>query len=234
MVATEPALVEVPAGTLVAGVPECPPDAALERRWHTGKRVDVAAFRIGKYPVTNREYRRYIAETGADVPMRLDFDGFEDDAQPVVGISWDDATGYAGWLTENTGTRYRLPGDAEFEYAARGSREGSKFPWGDDLDPAHTSYGGMTAPPNVGSYPANGFGVCDMVGGVWEWCQDRYEDVSDGVPATNNPTGGNPSENPVLRGGSYFTNDPLNLYIAYRHEDPADLRHEVIGFRLAV
>jgi formylglycine-generating enzyme required for sulfatase activity len=234
MAAIEPVLVDVPAGTLAIGVPECPPDPNLQRRWHTGKRIEVAAFRIGKYPVTNREYHRYIAETGADVPMRLDVDGFDDDAQPVVGISWDDATAYATWLTENTGTQYRLPGDAEFEYAARGGREGSKFPWGDELDPAHTSYGGMAAPPLVGTYPANGFGVCDMIGGVWEWCQDPYEDVSDGDPATNNPTGADPSSNPVLRGGAYFTSDPLNLYIAYRHEDPPDLRHEVIGFRVAV
>ena len=234
MAAIEPELVDVPAGTLVMGVPECPPGAELERRWHTGKRVDMAAFRIGKYAVTNREYRRYVSDTGADVPMRIDAEGFSSDDQPVVGISWDDASAYARWLTDSTAKQYRLPGDAEFEYAARGGREGSAFPWGDDLDPAHTSYGGMAAPPSVGSYPANGFGVCDMIGGVWEWCQERYENVSEGDPATNDPTGGDPSLNPVLRGSSYLTTDPLNLYVAYRHEDPADLRHEVIGLRVAL
>ena len=70
-----------------------------------------------------------------------------------------------------------------------------------------------------------------MVGGVWEWCEDLYLDVSEGEQPTN---GRNPTDNPVLRGSSYVNSDPMSLYVAYRHEDPRDLRHPIVGFRVAV
>ena len=89
----------------------------------------------------------------------------------------------------------------------------------------------VPAPEPVDRYPPNGYGVHDMVGGVWEWCEDLYLDVSEGVQPTNGP---NPADNPVLRGSSYINNDPLSLYVAYRHEDPRDLRHPIVGFRVAI
>jgi formylglycine-generating enzyme required for sulfatase activity len=225
--------VSIPAGRLILGQPACPPRANFAWIWHTGLTVDVAAFTLARAHVTNAEYRVFLNDTDAPRPSHIDRPGFDADRQPVIGISWHDATAYCAWLAQKTGRPFRLPTDAEYEYAARGGRAGSIFPWGDALDPRFACFGGQAAPQPVGSYPANGFGLHDMVGNVWAWCGDRFEDVSAGVKAVNKPTGLDPANNRVLRGGSYMTCHYLNLWIAYRHEDPPDLRHESIGFRVA-
>ncbi|MBI4626348.1 MAG: SUMF1/EgtB/PvdO family nonheme iron enzyme [Verrucomicrobia bacterium] len=229
-----PAMVNVPAGRIHLGVPACPPRSNLPWVWHNGTVVEVAAFQLGRTHVTNAEYRAFLAATGHPPPRHLDQPGYDSALQPVVGVSWNDATAYCGWLAQETGRPYRLPGDAEWEYAARGGHEGSIFPWGDALDPRCACFGGQAAPRNVGSFAPNGFGLHDMIGNAWAWCSDRFEDVSAGVKAINKPTGKDPADNRVLRGGSYMTCHYLNLWIAYRHEDPVDLRHESIGFRVAL
>lgn len=73
-----------------------------------------------------------------------------------------------------------------------------------------------------------------MTGNAWAWCSDRFEDVSGGLKASNQPTGQPTAGNRVLRGGSFMSCHYLNLWIAYRHEDPVDLQHESIGFRIAL
>jgi formylglycine-generating enzyme required for sulfatase activity len=228
-----PVTIQVPAGTVELGLPECPPNAGIHWLWHT-RRVEVAAFELGKFAVTNAEYRAYANATGAPLPSHIDKDGFNHDRQPVGGISWEDAKAYCKWLASYTGKHFRLPSDAEWEYAARGGQDGHRFPWGDALDPALACFGGVAAPVPVGSFAPNKFGLHEMVGNLWQWCEDRYEDVSQGVKARNNPTGKDTSGNRVLRGGSYLTTNMLNLWIAYRHEDPMDLRHECLGFRVAL
>ncbi len=230
----EPELIAIPAGRHEFGQPVCPPNANIHWRWFTGHPVEVAAFHLAKYPVTNAEYRCYLADSDAPAPSHIDTLGFNGDRQPVVGLSWEDAQSYIRWLNGRTGKAYRLPTDAEFEYAARGGRIGTRFPWGDDLDPRYACFGGEAAPAPVGSYPLNGFGLADMVGNAWQWCEEKYEDVSRGITSRNTPTGKDPATNRVLRGGSFLTTHMLNLWIAYRHEDPADLRHECLGFRLAL
>jgi formylglycine-generating enzyme required for sulfatase activity len=229
-----PPTLALPAGAFTMGLPPCPAGAALARRWHSGQAVAVAAFALGQFPVTNAEYRDYVQTAAADAPRSLTLPGLDADTQPVGGVSWLDAARYCAWLSAETGRNYRLPTDAEWEYAARGGRAGQAFPWGDALDPAGAWYGGQPATRPVGSYPPNGYGLHDLIGNVWEWCADTFQDVSAGVPATNAPTGKDLRLNRVLRGGSYLTQDPLNLWIAYRHEDPPDLRHECIGFRVAL
>lgn len=228
-----PATLPIPAGHFTAGLPACPADASLARRWPSGKVVTVAAFALGQFPVTNAEYRAYVEATRAEVPRTFTLAGFDLDSQPVGGVSWLDGAMYCAWLSAQTGQNYRLPTDAEWEYAARGGQAGLAFPWGDELRPDCAWYGGQPAPKPVGSYPPNGYGLQDMVGNVWEWCADVFETVSGGLAATNAPTGKDTRTNRVLRGGSYLTKDPLNLWVAYRHEDPPDLRHECIGFRVA-
>jgi formylglycine-generating enzyme required for sulfatase activity len=229
-----PHLLSIPAGRLILGLPACPPCANFAWVWHTGRIAEVAAFQLARHHVTNAEYRLFLLDTGCAPPAYLNQSGFNADRQPVVGVSWDDATAYCTWLARRTGRPYRLPRDAEWEYAARGGRPDSIFPWGNSLDPELASFGGQSAPRSVGSYPPNGYGLYDMIGNAWEWCSDRFEDVSAGVKAVNQPTGKDPVANPVLRGGSYLTCNYLNLWIAYRHEDPPDLRHQSIGFRVAL
>lgn len=229
-----PDLVEIPAGVIALGVPPCPPRPNFAWVWHTGTTKEVAAFRLARHHVTNAEYRGFLRDTGHPAPAHLEQPGYSGDRLPVVGVSWDDATAYCAWLARRTGKPYRLPTDAEWEYAARGGRAGTIFPWGDGLDPAFAWFGGQSAPKPVGSYEPNGFGLHDMIGNAWQWCEERFEEVSQGVKAVNKPTGRDPAINRVLRGGSFLTCHYLNLWIAYRHEDPPDLKHESIGFRLAL
>ena len=229
-----PDMVSVPAGQITLGIPACPPRANFAWVWHTGKTVPVVAFQLGRHQVTNDEYRVFVEATGRPGPAFINQPGFNAGRQPVVGVSWDDATAYCEWLAQRSGRPYRLPSDAEWEYAARGGRAGTIFPWGNALDPKCACFGGQPGPRPVGSYAPNGFGLHEMIGNVWEWCQDRFEDVSAGVKAVNHPTGRDPALNRVVRGGSFQTCHYLNLWIAYRHEDPPDLRHESIGFRVAL
>ena len=229
-----PTTITVPGGTLSMGLPPCPTDAPLARKWHSEQVVAVANFALGTFPVTNLEYRDYVRATGAEPPRSLTQPGLDADSQPVGGVSWHDAVEYCDWLCAQTGRRYRLPTDAEWEYAARGGQVGMAFPWGQELSLHRAWYGGQPTTKPVGSFPPNAYGLYDMSGNVWEWCEDLFDEVSAGLAATNAPTGKDPRTNRVLRGGSYLTKDVLNLWVAYRHEDPPDLRHECIGFRVAL
>jgi formylglycine-generating enzyme required for sulfatase activity len=228
------AMAHVPEGRIRLGLPRCPPRSNLPWVWHTGTALGVPAFQISRTHITNAEYRIFLSATTHPPPRYIDQPEFSAPMQPVVGVSWDDATAYCAWLQEKHQQPFRLLRDAEWEYAARGGREDSIFPWGDALDPQFACFGGQAAPREVGSFPPNGFGLYDMIGNAWTWCSDRFEDVSGGVKAINTPTGRDPASNRVLRGASYMTSNYLNLWIAYRHEDPADLRHESIGFRIAL
>lgn len=228
-----PPMVMIPAGEFTLGEPECPPGNGLCHPWHTETGVRVNPFRMARYPVTNAEYRAYLQRHDAPRPSHIDTPGFDRDDQPVVGISWRDATAYCAWLTSVCATTVRLPSDTEWEYAARGGRAGTIFPWGDAWSTDCAARSEHQKPASIGLASPNGFGLCDMVGSVWQWCRDRFNDRAQLSRAVNTPTGRPPEENRCLRGGSFLTTNPLHLWIAYRHEDPEDLRHECIGFRIA-
>ena len=216
------------------GEPACPPNPGFYWRWHTGQKHRVDSFALGKDPVTNEQYRAYLRDSDAAAPPFIDTPGFDNDRQPVVSVSWHDASAYCLWLSEQLGRSYRLPTDVEWEYAARGGRESTRFPWGDALDPQLACFGGAQAPAPVGSFPPNKFGLNDMIGNVWDWCSDRFNEVSLGLDPIQKPNDGNSDDNRVLRGGSFRTTNLLMLWVAYRHEDPPDLQHESIGFRVAM
>jgi formylglycine-generating enzyme required for sulfatase activity len=184
--------------------------------------------------VTNAQFREYIHDTNAPAPAFLNQSGFDDDLQPVVAVTWHEAVNFCRWLSEQTGQRFRLPTDCEWEYAARGGNESPRYAWGDALDPKLGCFGGAKAPARVGSFPPNRFGLNDMTGNVWDWCSDLYADVSGGLAPIQKIDNSNVADNRVLRGGSFMTTNLVTLWVAYRHEDPPDLRHESIGFRVAM
>ena len=157
-------LVNIPSGELTMGVPPVPANADITRLWDTGKQVKLRPFKLGRYPVTNGQYLTFVEETGADRPDNVDTEGTNAANQPVGGLSWEDADAYARWLAERTGLPYRLPTDSEWEYAARGGRESTIFPWGDEISAELCCYNNLPAPTPVGQYPPNGFGLYDMVG----------------------------------------------------------------------
>ena len=206
-------------------------------------RVTLGDYKIGRYPVTNDEYARYVANTGVEPPGHWS-DGNVPEGKgnhPVVNASWDDARKYCGWRNARLGepgeraATVDLPTEAQWEYAARGAG-GRKYPWGNEPEPDddHANFGDSargTTP--VGSYP-NGMtpeGVHDLAGNVWEWCRDWHGAYPD--DAQTNPTGSHEGNDRVLRGGA-FGYVPGILRGAYRYSSHPDARRSLIGCRCVV
>ncbi len=173
------------------------------------------------------------------------------DPHPVLCVSWNDASAFAQWLSKKTGKRYRLPTEAEWEYAARAGSSSSRY-WGDDPEQAcryanvadqsrfqtwsfgqkHECTDGhyFTAP--AGGYAPNRFGLYDMIGNVWEWTEDCWNASYAGAPADGSAWLAGDCTQRVLRGGSWST-VPRYARSATRFKNPADFRDNLTGFRLA-
>lgn len=157
---------------------------------------------------------------------------------PVTLVRWEDATAYCAWLSEATGRTIRLPTEAEWEKAARGGLEGKRYPWGDTIDrnkanflndPSSKNSYGTSA---CGSYPANGYGLCDVVGNVWEWVHDWHGSSYYAASPLKSPTGPRDGMLRVLRGGSWLVSDTRMLSCSHRHKVPPDTYSYGIGFRV--
>jgi formylglycine-generating enzyme required for sulfatase activity len=166
----EPESVEVPAGVFLMGSPAGEDIPGYECPQHE---VALPAYHIGKYPLTNVQYAEFIKQTKHPAPQKVGWFGQTPPRDkldhPVVGVSWYDAVAYCRWLSEQTGRPYRLPTEAEWEKAARGT-DGRLYPWGNEWDPGRCNCSGrdttaVTAYP-VGQSP---YGCFDMVGNVWQW-----------------------------------------------------------------
>lgn len=188
--------------------------------------VKIHSFQMARSPVTLGEYRRFCAGHEAGLP----------DAWPATMVSWEDAMEYCAWLGGGT----RLPSEAEWEYAARaGSR--THYPWGDTLSPSDANYYygedgskvgcGHRTPP--GLFPANRFGLFDMMGNVCEWTQDAWHSNYREAPESASPwTEGGREEMHVLRGGAWDYL-PRLLRVSWRDHLPASTRRDNVGFRIA-
>ena len=230
-----PEVVEISAGPVLLGVPECPADYSLPHRWNGPRQVTTPNFQIGKFPVTRREYEPFLLATGHTTPTDWDDPLLVQPELPVCGVCWEDAQAYCEWLSKVAGKPFRLPKADEWEKAARGGLVGKRFPWGDAPPQLRCCFGkgADSAPQRVGSYAPNGYGLYDVVGNVWEWLRDLYVEVAADAPI-NTPTGKPVELNRVLVGGSFMTPGTDPLWVAYRHEDPPDLRHRCLGFRVAL
>jgi sulfatase modifying factor 1 len=158
---------------------------------------------------------------------------------PVTLVRYDDASAYCAWLATVTGRAFRLPTEAEWEKAARGGVESKRYPWGDTFetqmanflrDPAAREAAGTT---RCETYQANGFGVYDAAGNVWEWVQDWYSPTYYGASPPRNPTGPPRGQLRVLRGGAWLSADERMLTCSHRHKVPPDTYSYGIGFRIA-
>lgn len=227
-----PKMVKVPGGSFVMGGQAGRDDVegGIADTEKPPRTVFVAAFEMGKYPVTFDEYDAFCSASNRPMPCDM---GWGRGSRPVINVSWDDAQEYCIWLSSMLGAEFRLPSEAEWEYAARGGTDGA-YPWGRDMAAGEANYEmqcGMTTP--VWQYPANAFGLHDMSGNVWEWVQDCWHPNYQGAPSHSKAwnEGGDCNER-VLRGGSW--NDrPRYLRTAYRLKNYASVRYMADGFRVA-
>lgn len=205
------------------------------------------SFALGRYPVTVGEWRQFAQATGWESKLDVDWNapGFkQDERHPVVCVTWHDAQLYLQWLGEKTGQHYRLPSEAEWEYACRAGTH-SAFSFGDDITPEHANYDGHFTYNNgpkgssqggtsrVGSYQPNPWGLFDMHGNVWEWTQDTMHENYLGAPNDGSAweQGGDQARR-ILRGGAWLY-QPRYLRAALRNGYSALLANDVVGFRVA-
>jgi len=237
-----PELVVIPAGSFLMG---SPPDEE-ERQDAEGPqhRVIIARFAIGKYAVTFAEYDHFCEVAKREKPAD---EGWGRGRQPVINVSWRDAQAYVKWLSQDTGQSYRLPTEAEWEYACRAGTT-TPFSFGRTISPTQANYDGNYTYANgakgtyrqrtvaVGSLPANPWGLHEMHGNVWEWVEDIWHGDYSGAPidgsAWTDREGIYSGSNRVVRGGSWF-DDPGGCRSAGRSRSGPDNRGGWLGFRLA-
>jgi formylglycine-generating enzyme len=246
----EPELALIPACNCYIGSDS----AADERPVH---QVSLDAYYIGKFEVTNAQYKTFCDETGRKYPeARWTHHSHDSSASylvdkpsyPVVDVNWDDAVAYCKWLSSKTNKKYRLPTEAEWEHASRGGLENKMYPWGDepydsgnfrancgaeaDNDRARGKDGFLYTAP-VGSFAPNGYGLFDTAGNVWEWCSDVYDEHYYSRSPENNPENSEGSDKHVIRGGSWF-GGPDKLRCSARLWNYASIRYASTGFRVAM
>jgi toxoflavin biosynthesis protein ToxD len=206
---------------------------AAEQPQHT---VNLPAYEIAQFPITNAEYYTFIWDAGHRIPRAWTGYTFPEEAgdHPVVGVSKIDAEAYIQWLNEKTEMKFRLPTEAEWEHAARGE-DGRIFPWGNTFDPwrCNTAESVKKGTTPVGSYSPGGdsvYGVADMIGNVWEWTQSLF------MPYPYRPNTNReeikPSGRYVVRGGAWYYTRKL-ARCAVREGVLPDHLSPSIGFRLA-
>jgi sulfatase modifying factor 1 len=190
-------------------------------------RIWTETFAIGRTPVTNGEFARFVSVTSAPPPPWWADPRFNQPEQPVVGVNWADAVAYCEWLSRETGLAHRLPTEAEWEKAARGGLAGARFPWGDER-PRPSSF---DRPPAVTDTPANPLGLLALSGVCHEWCLDWEDGGYYARSPERNPQGPPGGTRKVSRGGAWRHQDPWSP-VAHRSSLPPALRYSDYGFRV--
>ena len=244
-----PVMVEIPPGSFVMGSPVSEPgrdsDEGPPRRVTIGR-----GFAIGKFEVTRDEFAAFVGEAGHAMPGSCSpisdgsddgrswrFPGFaQSGREPVTCVRWADAEAYARWLSRKTGQAYRLPSEAEWEYAARAGTETARY-WGRAIGQDRANCDGCgsawddrrTAP--VGSFAPNAFGLHDVLGNNWEWVADCYLSSYAGAPLDGRPRLEGDCGYRVVRGGSWES-DTRRLRAANRNKLDEDDIDDDFGFRV--
>jgi len=244
-------MMQIPAGTFLMGSPEDELDR-LEGE-SPQYEVNVATFFMGKYPITQAQWRAVAELPQVERGMKADPSRFKGDMRPVEQVSWYDAVAFCARLSQHTGREYRLPTEAEWEYACRAGTT-TPFHFGETIttdlanyrgtdDDEQQNWSGSYGKGPKGEYRAettpvndfgvaNGFGLCDMHGNVFEWCEDHWHGNYEGAPVDGSAwLSENDTANRVIRGGSwdYF---PRFCRSAYRLYDAPDGSSDDFGFRV--
>jgi len=256
-----PDMIVIPAGEYLMGSPAGEPE---RRDNETQRRIRIAVnFALALTPITWNQWEACVRDAwcdgaAVDLALRTRPDGSADadyrdrgrGPRPVVGVSWYDAQNYTGWLNWKSGAddRYRLPSEAEWEYAARAGTT-TAYPWGNELDYDHGNFGRRghelgghaegrdrwldeTSP--VASFPANGFGLYDMHGNIFEWTQDCYLEDLTTAPADGSANTEGDCSVRVFRSGTYLSNPYMQRSARRGAPYAATLRgRNYLGFRVA-
>lgn len=273
-----PQMVVIEPGTFVMGSPDDEEGRTSEREGPTRTVTIPYRFAMGRYEVTVGEFGHFVQATGYETDAERDVGhpgcfawhasdktfswrpgthwrnpGFpQDQRHPAVCLSWNDAQAYVNWISQRTGRVYRLPSEAEWEYAARAGSSASR-PWGPDTalacqyanvadettgpadskwDDRHPCSDGYFFTAPVGSYQPNAFGLNDMIGNAWEWTQDCYKADAYTHPLPDSKTYELPNcTERGVRGGAWYSS-PKRARAAYRGGYAPESRINLYGFRL--
>jgi len=221
-------MIHIPGGPFtMGGDDEDAPDN--ERPSHL---VHISSFYMDTYPVTNQDYREFVNCTGQTTPIHWQRGTYPTGLarHPVVNVSWYDAKAYADWMDA------RLPTEAEWEKAARGTDE-RLYPWGirfvDGERCNSNNMVGTTLPVDEFPLGRSSYGIWDMSGNVYEWCADYYEESYYRFSPASNPKGPEGGQERVIRGGFFGETRP-NVRSTHRNSVAETQTRETVGFRLAI
>ena len=216
--------------------------------------VTLSPFFISETEVTLAQWKQFCKEGDTYWDRWKDVKIYSPkDDYPICFVSWEDAKEFCEWLSEKEGKTYRLPTEAEWEYAARGGLEGSAFPWGDDKpDGSQCNFADrlefekekdIWADPNIvdgyaycapaKGYPSNGYGLYNMAGNIWEWCEDWYCKTYYKESPSKDPHGPSSGRLKVIRGGAWCFHDDA-LRISNRYGVDQKLQTGFTGFRVVI
>jgi formylglycine-generating enzyme required for sulfatase activity len=224
-------MVQIPGGSFMMGSPASEKGRTQDES--PQHQVNVPAFSMGKYVVTQEQYQQIIGKNPSS---------FKGAKRPVEQVSWKNAVDFCLKLSQQTGREYRLPSEAEWEYACRGGTT-TPFHFGETITTELANYDGtytyasepkgkyLQKTTDVGSFPPNAFGLYDMHGNVWEWCQDDWHNNYIDAPKDGSGWTSRSGNTKLLRGGSWYFN-PGNCRSAYRHYSNLDHNTIRIGFRV--
>lgn len=244
-------LVEVPGGEFDMGSP--PEELDRTEAEDPVHRVKIPSFWMGTYPITQAQWRVLVGFEKVERELEPEPSYFKGDNRPVEQVNWHDANEFCQRLAKHTQLPYRLPSEAEWEYACRAGTI-TPFYFGESITTDLANYCGQdretnnrtslgyygrgsrggyreeTTPVNYFNAP-NRFGLCDMHGNILEWCLDRWHGNYDGAPTNGSAWLEGERDYFVLRGGSW-NNDPSNCRSAYRNLNSPEVRVYIIGFRV--
>jgi len=235
-----PELIVIPAGSFLMGSPEGE-EGRLDEEGPQHRVTLARPFAIGRLAVTFDDYDAFCAATKRERPD--DDEGWGRGRQPVINVSWNDAVAYCQWLSAQTGQGYRLPSEAEWEYACRAGTA-TPFHFGETISTDQANYDGNDTfgrgvqgkyrgrTVEVGSLPANPWGLHEVCGNVWEWCEDCWNDSYAGAPTDGSAWRHGDCCSRVLRGGSW-DGSPGFARAAIRNYFSPENRIQDYGFRLA-
>ena len=234
-------MVSIPGGTFMMGAAQNEANASSDE--YPQHPVNIAAFSMAKYPITQAQWEAVLALPKIKIDLKHDPSDFKGANRPVENVNWHEAQEFCQRLSQKTGKTYRLPSEAEWEYACR-AKTTSPFHFGETITADLANYDASNTYGNgpkgtyrkqttdVGSFPPNAFGLYDMHGNVWEWCADPWHDNYNGAPDDGSvwESGAN-TQYRVMRGGSWYYY-PRYCSSAFHKRYEPNSRHRYFGFRV--